>query len=503
MGRLGAGLGLCAMAALLATEGRGGELAARGETGEGRGYDHGARSGDAGPTASLDARSSLSPGRGVPDTLRPRRGPLNDVERRLAAAAWAYLYNNFQPTTCLINSVENYPSTTMWDAASQMGGLISAYDLGLVTDRTLHVWLECQLATLGSLALYNGELPNKAYHAQTLAKVGYGNEPADIGFSAMDLGRLLIWLRIVSERFPEHAAAAEAVVSRWQVCNLIDACGTLYGARSGPDGRPEYVQEGRLGYEEYAARGYALWGFDVTAAAAVEPCDTAGAYGIEIPFDARDPRVYGAHTYVVTESHALDGIEFGWDQAGDGDADERRHTDAGAADRARRVFAVQRARYRETGVLTARSEHQLASEPYFVYDTVYSDGYFWNTITEDGRYVPEMAAISTKAAVSLFVLWDTRYTARLLDAVSTAFAPERGVYEGVYEQGYGPLSVLTLNNNGILLEALAYQVHGKRVPAGTRPRSVATQACTSVLPACGPEIPVAGEDVNRREGRAP
>lgn len=416
----------------------------------------------------------------------PRRRPLSDLQQRLGAAAWTYMFNNFQPTTCLINSVENFPSTTMWDVGSEIAGLLSAYDLGYATEHTLHLWLACLLDTLASLELYQGQLPNKVYHTQTLAMVGYDNQPAEVGFSALDIGRLLIWLRIVAERFPEHAPAVDAVLARWQLCDLVDACGTLYGARPGPDGLPEPVQEGRLGYEEYAARGYALWGIDVRGAAALAPFDTACIYGIDIPFDARDPRVYGAHTYVVTESNALDGIEFNWDAATDDDGDDRRHTDPGAADRARRVFEVQRARYRDTGILTARSEHQLAAEPYFVYDTIYSDGYFWNTITESGRYMPDMAAVSSKAAVSMFVLWRTPYTARLLRAVGSAFDPTRGIYEGIFEQGYGMVPVMTLNNNGIVLEALAYQVGGKLLPDGTGARIVATQACTSRLPACSP-----------------
>ena len=73
-----------------------------------------------------------------------------------------------------------------------------------------------------------------------------------------------------------------------------------------------YLQEGRFGYEEYAAAGLQLLGFDTTAASAREPYDRMGIYGIPITYDARAPEDYGAHTYVVTETALLSGIELGW-----------------------------------------------------------------------------------------------------------------------------------------------------------------------------------------------
>ena len=46
-----------------------------------------------------------------------------------------------------------------------------------------------------------------------------------------------------------------------------------------------YVQEGRLGYEEYAAKGFQLWGFHTERASKPEPYDLMNIYGIDIPYD--------------------------------------------------------------------------------------------------------------------------------------------------------------------------------------------------------------------------
>ena len=43
----------------------------------------------------------------------------------MARTAWKYFENNYQPDTGLVNAVNDYPSTTMWDTASYMGGLMA------------------------------------------------------------------------------------------------------------------------------------------------------------------------------------------------------------------------------------------------------------------------------------------------------------------------------------------------------------------------------------------
>ena len=72
-------------------------------------------------------------------------------------------------------------------------------------------------------------MPNKAYHAASGKMVGFDGREADIGWSAIDIGRLLLWLKIVAQRHPQFAEYADKVVLRWSFCDVIDDCGTLYG----------------------------------------------------------------------------------------------------------------------------------------------------------------------------------------------------------------------------------------------------------------------------------
>lgn len=130
-------------------------------------------------------------------------------------------------------------------------------------------------------------------------------------------------------------------------------------------------------------------------------------------------------------------------------------------DYGQRIYAVQERRHEATGILTARTEHQLDGPPFFVYDTIFSDGYPWNTLTEAGKIVPKAAAVAVKGAIGLWAIWETPYTDLLFDAIADAYDPERGFYEGLYEDGRGPINTFTANNNGILLETLLHKVQGK------------------------------------------
>ncbi len=420
----------------------------------------------AGYPGHMAEEQSVRGGRG--ETTHPgQNGGLTAAQMDMARAAWRYFDNNFQPDTCLYNAVDGYPSTTMWDLASSLAGMVSAFELGVIHEETFDERMTCLLDSLNNLPFYKDELPNIAYNTQALTKSTYENEEGEIGFSGIDLGRLLLWLDIVKERYPRYAEPIDRFVLRWQFCNVLDRRGSMYGAVNSEDGSgTTYLQEGRLGYEEYAAAGWARWHFATPAASAQEPYNETGIYGVPIAYDGRDPAEYGAHNYVVMESFLLSGIELNWDQPDDTRRNDRIHTDPVAAKQAQRVYQAQVRRYARTGILTARTEHQLDEAPWFVYDTVYSDGVPWNTISDDGTPHPEFAAMSTKAAVGMWVLFDDSYGDHLEEAVSRLYDVDKGFYEGTYEADGRKIETFTANTNGIVLEALLYREQGKLLRAG-------------------------------------
>ncbi|QHM94992.1 DUF3131 domain-containing protein [Kosakonia sacchari] len=389
-----------------------------------------------------------------------RSGTLTAQEMKIAKNAWQYFVANYQPTTGLVNAVNKYPSTTMWDSASYLAALTAARELGIIDKAEFDRRLIKFLATLNTIQLFRNELPNKVYNTINAQKVDYLNKPGEIGFSALDIGRMLLWMKIIKERYPEYGNSIDNVVLRWDFSHVVDGCGTLYGAYL-ENGQPKYVQEGRLGYEEYASAGYQLWGFNTCQASRPQPYDLAEIHCVLVPYDSRDSRRTFQHNYVVTESYLLYGLEMGFDTADDRSNTKNHYSHPWMKNFADRVYQAQENRYTITGMLTARSEHQLDKAPYFVYDTVFSDGFNWNTITDKGQYVPETAAVSLKAALGMWVLWNSPYTDRLLSVIENANEEGKGYYEGLYENGSGPIKEFTANNNGIMLEALMFKKSGK------------------------------------------
>ena len=112
-------------------------------------------------------------------------------------------------------------------------------------------------------------------------------------------------------------------------------------------------------------------------------------------------------------------------------------------------------------MLTAVSEDHVDRSPYFVYNTVFTNGKPWNTLTEKGEDVSALRSLSVKAAFGWHALYRSEYTARLITAVAPLHDPAKGWYAGLYEEGNKPNTSVNANTNAVVLESLAYIAHGK------------------------------------------
>src|SRR6185369_968436 len=124
------------------------------------------------------------------------------------------------------------------------------------------------------------------------------------------------------------------------------------------------------------------------------------------------------------------------------------------------VYKVQEERWRRERQLTARSDYQMRQAPYVVQDAVFAGGYPWNTLGSDGKEYEQLALLSTRAAFAMEALWPGEYTERLLEGVQWLYDPDRGWYEGRFEQGGGPLANITLSTNAAVLETLLFKAKG-------------------------------------------
>jgi Protein of unknown function (DUF3131) len=422
---------------------------------------------------ALDTRSISNPGVPLPPAeMSARLAPTNisastlsPAEIAMARQAWAYFQKNWQQKTGLVNSVSGFESVTMWDQAAAIAALVSAKELNLVSATEFQTKMSQTLKTLATLPLYKGQLPNKVYNTKTLIPVSYGQltKRQEIGWSAIDLGRMAIWLKIVGSKYPQLKPQTEAVWKHWQVQRLVKD-GRMYGTAV-TDGKEQYNQEGRLGYENYAAYGLKLWGLDVQKALDAKT-NTAfiGIYGQGVPYDKRDFDNSGANNYVLSEPYILDGIETGFQALPKAYAD--------------RVLAAQEARYLATKQLTAATEDNLDRAPYFVYNSVFVNGKPWANISDKRQEYPDLKFISAKAAVGWHVLYNSDYTQKLFSFVETNLKAEGGWYNGYYETLKEPNKAQTANNNGVILQSLLYKKVGKPliVWAGVAPPKKSTTA---------------------------
>jgi len=363
-----------------------------------------------------------------------------------AQIAWQYFENNTDPDTGLVNSADKYPSTTMWETGSYFIAVISADLLGVIEEENAKARISTALETLARLRLFDDLLPNKAYNVRTAELVDYANTPVErgLGWSALDIARMVGALGQVQNSYPELAPQVDAVLNTWNLEQMVEN-GSLIGGNM-IEGALRRDQEGRVGYEQYAAKAMMLFGYDMfTAYQADAHLMVKDVLGQPIPVDSRLHRNI-TPAFAVSEPYIFDGLEFGFDA--------RSHRFATA------LYRAQEARYQQTGTLTAVSESHLDEAPYFVYSSVWGGGAPWAVMTFKGDRLDSKRTITTKVAFAMDALFGTDYTRTLVAAIAPLGNPERGWPEGIYEIDGSTNASVTTNTNATVLAALAFRAHG-------------------------------------------
>lgn len=390
-----------------------------------------------------------------------RHSTLDETEEVWLKTAWAYFKNNSNLKTGLSNSIDKHGTTTMAHIADYLAAIMIAYEMQVIEIKEFDERLSALLGFLNNMELFQGKVPNKIYNTKNGRMVNFEGKEEQLGWSSIDMGRLLVWLNIVRQRYPEYHEYIDKAVIRWDFCEIVDQDGTLYGGVI-VDGQLVTYQEGRLGYEEYAALGFASWGFDVKLSKQLDPYQPIVINGVDLYHDGRDPRISGVLAPVLTTPFAYMGLELNWDNVSDeGSSWDSVHTNYAIADAAKGVYRAQEARYEQEKIMTARAEHVLKSKPHFLFDSIFASGFAWSTISDEGINYPELALVSTKAAFAMWALWKTPYTDKLITVVDQLYNPKRGWYEGRYEESGAYEKAISSATNAMVLEALYYKKNGK------------------------------------------
>jgi hypothetical protein len=357
--------------------------------------------------------------------------------------AWAYVARHYQPATGLVDATSGYAFATVWDMASGIAALYCGHALKLLDDAEYDRRMRRVLATLRTMGIVDRAAFNKVYSTRTAAMIGRNRQPSSRGYgwSTTDVGRLLVWLKIVAATQPTYAAEAAAIVKRLDFTRLV-AGGYLWGQDFDAAWTPRRYQEGQIGYEQYAAAGFAAWGAEVDRALSLEenalPVTIGGR---TIYADAR------GRDRLTSDPFVLMGLEIGWDPA--------------IARFARSLLAVQEARYHATGRMTIVGEDAISRPPYFFYYySVYTHRKaFGVDVQTPGAFVNEPRWVSAKAAFGWHALLPRPYTRRAIEVVQPARSAA-GWGSGVFEETSASTDSQNINTAAVILTAALVERRG-------------------------------------------
>jgi hypothetical protein len=351
--------------------------------------------------------------------------------------AWKYFQNNYNPQTGFFNASLGYPYLTMWDIASGIAALISSNKLGIIDDKTFSRYIEKQLNSLSKMKLYKNELPNREYNVSNLEmSVSGKNSSTGSGWSSIDIGRFLIWMKILSNEYPQYKNIVENIVKKYNFSRLIKD-DKMFGVYF--DGKKEKLrQEGRLGYEQYAAKGYKLWNINLIKALDYEPSKKIKIEGVEIIVDTRNFFFLNSEPFILSKIE-LDFIDDNFE------------------DITKKIYKIQKIRWEKYKKLTAFSEDAIDKKPWFLYNSIYHENIYWSAFSPNGKEYKNLRTLSTKACFGFDAIFNDNYSNLLKNSVLNNVSKNNGYYAGIYENDNTINKSLNINTNAIILESLYYK----------------------------------------------
>jgi hypothetical protein len=367
-----------------------------------------------------------------------------------ARTSWNLVNRITEPSTGLARAHARYAYVTLWDIAGVIAANYTAHELAFIDDATYDRHIQRILATLSSVDLYDKTAFNRIYDAQTGRMVDNAGKISNVGagWSSVDIGRLLVWLRIVSVKQPKYLPLATQVVRRLNMSKVLDD-GFLQGLQVDPKtGKKQTFTEDEIGYQQYALSGFSMWG------ARVNPD------GLDVRRNVAAVNVMGVRLLisspgndrVMSEPFIMIGMETGF-------------RTADIARQATQVLAAQTARYQQMKIVTAVTEDALPDPPYyFYYYSVYHRGNPFVVESLDDKVVLNPRWVSAKAAFGWNAVLPNAYTQLLIKTVRPAGTPD-GWGSGVYEDTLRPTGVPSLNTAALIMESALYKTRGRPILA--------------------------------------
>jgi hypothetical protein len=367
-----------------------------------------------------------------------------------ARTSWNLVNRITEPSTGLARAHARYSYVTLWDIAGVIAANYTARELGFIDDATYDAHIQRILATLSTVDLYDKSAFNRIYDAKTGRMVDNAGKISIVGagWSSVDIGRLLVWLRIVSSKQPKYLPLATQVVRRLNMSKVLDD-GFLRGLQVDPKtGKKTTFTEDEIGYQQYALSGFAMWGARVNPAGLDVRKNVAAINVLGVRLLISSP----GNDRVMSEPFIMMGMETGF-------------RTADIARQAVQVLTAQTARYQQTRIVTAVTEDALPDPPYyFYYYSVYHRGNPFVVESLDDKVVERPRWVSSKAAFGWNAVLPNAYTQLVLRTVRPAGTPD-GWGSGVYEDTLQPTGVPSLNTAALIMESALYKTRGRPILA--------------------------------------
>ena len=369
------------------------------------------------------------------------------------------------PGTGLVPARAGSPVASMWSMGDQVAALLIARRFELIDAQEFDRRFTRILMFLSTMPLAFGELPNRFYSTDTGAMLGADLLDGTAGWSAVDTGRLLIWLRIAAEEHPAFASYIRNAVARWSVCGVLSESGRLQTTAPGENG-PAFSVETARGYDAYAIQGYRAWGVEAPLPP-LEPSPfeiEVGGTLLSLQEDVTN------QAPVMTTPPAYLGLEFGFDPLGS--AAEEVAGGRDAEELMQVVHDIQARRWEEEDIPGARADFRRSEEPFTIYGTILANGYPWSVIEPGGAVRTDLPLLTTRGAFALDAFFDGPYADTLMLLAGQLHDPALGWYEGRYEMTGAYETTRTSATNAFVLESIAYRLFGPLFADTARPETL-------------------------------
>lgn len=368
-----------------------------------------------------------------------------------AKVAWQYFRSARNGATGLVETSAGGGFSTTATIGDQLAAAICARRLGAIDAREFDATVSPLLVFLHAAPLARGQLPGRFYACDSGRLMDPPAADRDPGWSGVQLGRLLLWLKALALSYPQYAHSVAGLIERWQICAAIDGQGQIMQGLPG-SATLEIAPDQIAGYGVYAAQGYRAWGFQAADNLPPRSDYSITVEGADYPIAGPGSPVPPLHVV----PYALLGMELGWNAPDGVTLDAQRSM-------AEKLFVAQERRQARTGIVTARADFRRSSAPYALTGTVIGGGTPWATLAEDGASHPGFALISTKAAFAMWAL-SAPTAQEAMSATATLFDSDTGWLEGRYEASAGYEWTRTASTNAIVLEALLHRELGRILP---------------------------------------